>query len=291
MYILIVTGLSGAGKSNALSVLENMGYVCADNMPCQLVKQYIDLCVKNEPRITRIALVIDSRESVFGYNPLSTFEELDALPYPYEIMFLECSSDILLRRYNETRRRHPMHDDVSVGIAMERDILAPLKEKANYIIDTTNMKSREFHRTVEEILSRSGIIPFRLIISSFGYKRGVPKNADIVFDMRYTKNPFYDDNLRALSGKDKPVRDFVLSDEIVRSQLEQITLMLSELIPAFMEQGKRRLMVSFGCTGGRHRSVVMAEALHDRMKGVCSTLLEHRDLVLEADDIKERFGD
>ena len=172
MYILIVTGLSGAGKSQVLGILEDMGFVCADNMPCQLAKQYIELCSSSENNIERVALVIDSRESVFGYNPLNTYDELRRLECPYEIMFLECEDSVLVRRYSETRRRHPMNDDVGIGIQTEREILIPLKEKANYIVDTTNMRLNELRKTVEDILMRGKNIPLRLIISSFGFKRG-----------------------------------------------------------------------------------------------------------------------
>lgn len=290
MYILIVTGLSGTGKSNALSALEDMGFVCADNLPCQLVNEYLDLCANCENEITRVALVLDSRESVFGYNPLSTYNELKSITYPYDIMFLECEDAVLKHRYSETRRPHPMNNDVSIGIAMERAMLAPLKEKANYIIETTNMTPIELSRTIEGILMRGENVPLRLIISSFGYKRGIPYNADYIFDMRYTPNPFYVEELRLLSGGDDEVKEFVFSDPAVCKQLDMIVDMLKLVIPEFKKQGKRRLMVSFGCTGGRHRSVAMAEALHDRMAGEYQVMLEHRDLVTEADDIKERFN-
>lgn len=291
MYILIVTGLSGTGKSNALSALEDMGFVCADNLPCQLVNQYLDLCASCENEITRVALVLDSRESVFGYNPLSTYNELKSIPYPYKIMFLECEDTVLKHRYSETRRPHPMNDDVSIGIAMEREMLAPLKEKANFIIETTNMTPIELSRTIEGILMRGeNVPPLRLIISSFGYKRGIPYNADYIFDMRYTPNPFYVEELRHLSGRDAAVKEFVFSDPAVCKQLDMIADMLRLVIPEFKKQGKRRLMVSFGCTGGRHRSVAMAEALHDRMAKEYKVMLEHRDLVSEADDIMERFN-
>lgn len=289
MYILIVTGLSGAGKSTALSVLEDMGFVCVDNIPCQLVKDYISLCNSSEKNIKRIALVVDSRESMFGYNPLETYDELKSIEHPYEIMFLECDNTVLQRRYSETRRRHPLNDDVSVGIEMEHDMLAPLRDKANYIIDTSNMKPRELSKMIESLLVRGENIPLRIIISSFGFKRGIPNNADFVFDMRYTANPFYEDELRNLSGRDEKVHDFVFSDERVQKHLDMLTDMLMLIIPAFIQQGKRRLMIAFGCTGGRHRSVVMAEALHEKLKSRYPVILEHRDLITEANDIKERF--
>ncbi|MBQ4428363.1 MAG: RNase adapter RapZ [Clostridia bacterium] len=289
MYILIVTGLSGAGKTGALNVLEDMGFVCADNMPCQLIGEYLALCESSENTIDKVAIVIDSRESHFGYNPRKAFSELKHLPYKYEIMFLECEDAVLQRRYSETRRLHPMHDDVSIGISLERDMLMPLKENATYIIDTTNMRPQELSRAVEEKLSKDLNLSMRLIVSSFGFKRGIPGNADFVFDMRYTENPFYFPELRYKSGRDPEVRNYVFSDKEVVMQLDGIEEMIRMLIPKFIEQGKRRLMIAFGCTGGRHRSVAMAEALHDRLSRDYPVLVEHRDLVYEADDIKDRF--
>ena len=290
MYILIVTGLSGAGKSNVLNALEDMGFVCADNMPCQLLRQYIELCSASDNKIDRVAVVIDSRESRYGYNPQNTYLELKDFPYQYEMMFLECSDSVLQHRYSETRRKHPLHDDVSVGIRMEREMLAPLKEKSNYIVDTTDMRPAELARTVEGMMLRGENVGVRLIISSFGFKRGIPENADFIFDMRYTENPFYVPELRYKSGKDREVKEFVFSDPAVIAQLDQIESMMRLVIPMFMHQGKRRIMISFGCTGGRHRSVAMAEALHDRLCSDYSILLEHRDLVSEEDDIIDRFG-
>lgn len=289
MYILIITGLSGTGKSNALSALEDDGFVCADNIPCQLVQKYLDLCANSENKIKRVALVIDSRESVFGYNPVNIFEELDNIEYPYEIMFLECSDEMLIRRYSETRRRHPINDNVSLGITMERNILSPLKEKADYIVDTTDMTPVELKRKVERLLMREEDIPFRLIISSFGFKRGIPANADFVFDVRFTPNPFYVDELKWLSGKDKAVSDYVLADENSIKLIDTVENLIVMTIPAFIKQGKRRLMIAFGCTGGRHRSVAIAEALYKRIRKKYPAILEHRDLASEAGSINERF--
>lgn len=289
MYILIVTGLSGAGKTGVLNVLEDMGFVCADNMPCQLIGEYLKLCESSENTIEKVAIVIDSRESHFGYNPQKAFSELKNLPFEYEILFLECADAVLQRRYSETRRPHPLHDDVSIGICLERDMLDPLKENATYIIDTSNMRFQELSRAVEEKLNKVEILPVRIVISSFGYKRGIPANADFVFDMRYTENPFYIPELRYKSGRNPEVRNFVFSDKVVAKQLDSIEEMVRELIPEFIAQGKRRLMISFGCTGGRHRSVAMAEALHDRLADDFTVLVEHRDLVYEANEIKDRF--
>ena len=288
MKILIVTGLSGAGKSGALRSLEDMGYICVDNLPAGLMGNFLELCRSTVPPIQRVALVIDSRSSVFRFSTERMLQTLDLLEVPHEILFLDCSNEVLQRRYNETRRRHPMHDDAAAGILIERELLEPVKERANYIIDTTDMTPRQFQRKIEELIGGKNE-HFRLIITSFGFKRGIPLNADIIVDMRYTPNPFYEDSLRNLSGRDKAVFDYVMSDPTVVRHLDNMTESLLELIPAYEREGKRRLMVSFGCTGGRHRSVAMAEALYSRLKDFRNTTIEHRDLVIEAESISERF--
>lgn len=289
MNVLIVTGLSGAGKSIALRVLEDMGYVCVDNLPSLLVENLLDLCHKAVPPIQRVAVVIDSRSSVFRYSSELMFQSLDLITDPYEILFLDCSNEILQRRYSETRRRHPMHEEIAAGILMERELLEPLRQRAKYIIDTSGMTPAIFSRMLKDTIKNDEIDRFRLVIESFGFKRGIPIDSDIVIDMRYTANPFYEEALRNLSGRDKQVFDFVMSDPLVRRHLNELTKMLKSLIPAYEREGKHRLMISFGCTGGRHRSVAMAEALYDNMKEFCSTVVRHRDLVIEAESISERF--
>ena len=289
MYFLIVSGMSGAGKSRAVATLEDLGYYCVDNLPISLIPRFAEICLAATERYERVALVTDVRAGGDFQQLFDSLDSIKSMGCDYRILFLNTDTPTLIRRYKETRRRHPMNDDVGIGIQTEREILIPLKEKANYIVDTTNMRLNELRKTVEDILMRGKNIPLRLIISSFGFKRGIPKNADFIFDMRYTANPFYIEELRCKSGRDEEVRRFIFSDANVRRQLNMIENMLDLVIPEFIKQGKRRLMVAFGCTGGRHRSVAMAEALHDRMKDKCSVLLEHRDLVSEADDIRTRF--
>ena len=290
MYILIVTGMSGAGKSNALRVLEDVGYLCVDNLPIGLLGNFVELCRSTEPAVDRVALVIDSRTSVFRFSIKRMLSALEKLEDPHELLFLDCSNEVLLRRYGETRRRHPMHDDASAGILIERELLQPLKERADYVIDTTDLRPPQFKTMLMDSPLAKSVSKFHLIITSFGYKRGIPLNSDIVIDMRYTANPYYESSLRSLSGRDKPVRDYIMSDPLVPEQLDALVKMLKKLIPAYEREGKRRLMVAFGCTGGRHRSVAMAEALFERVHDIFDTTIEHRDLLIEADDISERFG-
>ena len=203
--------------------------------------------------------------------------------------FLDCRDEVLERRYNETRRRHPISSEVRKGIAGERELLSGIRDRANHIIDTTSMKPVELNRELERILNISNDT-FSLTVMSFGYKRGVPFEADIVLDMRFSTNPFYEEQLRNLSGLDKPVRDFVLQDKDVALLMDDTEKMLKKLIPRFQEQDKHRLLVAFGCTGGRHRSVSAAEELYKRMKDKFPSVVIHRDLVVEGTDITDRTG-
>lgn len=290
MYLIIVTGLSGAGKTQALRRIEDAGYFCVDNLPCQMLQGFVQLCQKATPPVENAAVVIDSRESVFRYDVESAVKSLGELGARYEIIFLECRDEVLERRYHETRRRHPMAEDIREGIRIERELLTPFRYHASHIIDTSDMKPLELTRELENILRGSFNCDFLITFESFGYKRGVPFEADFVFDMRFSPNPFYEAALRPLSGKDEAVRDYVLGDEDFVFTLDAVETMLRRLIPRFMEQGKRRLLIAFGCTGGRHRSVCAAEDMYRRFAGQFCAKLVHRDTCTEATDISERIG-
>ncbi|MEA5060350.1 MAG: RNase adapter RapZ [Clostridia bacterium] len=289
MRMLIVTGLSGAGKSQALRHFEDIGYFCVDNLPCEMLDGFAALCERTRPPVEQVAVVIDSRESIFDHNTCSILDRLDAMSMGYEIIFLECRDEVLERRYNETRRPHPLDVNVRAGIEIERELLGELRDRADYIIDTSYMNPMELKQRMEQVANVQKK-SFFLEIMSFGYKRGVPFEADIVLDMRFSPNPYYEPGLRGLSGKDEAVRKYVLSDEDVVSLLDQVENTLLRLIPRYVEQDKRRLMVAIGCTGGRHRSVCVAEELYRRMQGRYHTSLRHRDIDTEADSIRERMG-
>lgn len=290
MKLLIVTGLSGAGKTQALRCLEDSGYFCVDNLPCEMLEGFLELCRKAAPPVERAAVVIDSREQVFRSNAEQVLNILDRLPIQYHILFLECRDEVLERRYNETRRRHPLSKDVRDGIRAERDMLSAFRDRADTIIDTTSLKPLELAAKLGMLFSDDETNTFRLIFESFGYKRGVPFEADMVFDMRFLPNPFYEPALRTLSGADEAVLEYMLQDPAFLSFLEQTETMLRLLIPGFRRQGKRRLLVAFGCTGGRHRSVCAAEQMAERMRPDFDVKLVHRDTTLEANDIRSRLG-
>jgi UPF0042 nucleotide-binding protein len=290
MELLIVTGLSGAGKSQALRKLEDIGFFCVDNLPCEMLQGFARLCKKAQPEVKRAAVVIDSRESVFKADMERSLRELQTIKVHYSILFLECRDEVLVRRYNETRRRHPLAADIDEGIRLERDLLGFLRDRANCIIDTSDMKPLELSAKIESLYAEAAEDDFRLIFESFGYKRGVPFEADIVFDMRFLPNPYYEPELRPLSGRDAAVRDFIRRDALFDYFIGSVREMLEKLIPHFKEQGRQRLLVAFGCTGGRHRSVCAAEELYSMMKDSYCTRLIHRDARLEADEIDERFN-
>lgn len=287
MRVLVVTGMSGAGKSQALKRLEDMGYFCVDNLPCEMLGGFALLCKRANPPVERVAVVIDSRESIFGNDVVAALDKLAALEVSYQIIFLECRDEVLERRYNETRRPHPLGGDIRKAIQAERELLSTLRDRADHIIDTSQLRPLELRQALEQALSQKDT-GFALEIVSFGYKRGVPFEADVVLDMRFSPNPFYEPELRTLSGRDVAVQAFVLADENVTALLDQVEHTLERLIPRFIEQDKRRLMVAFGCTGGRHRSVCCAEALYQRMKDRYQVSLAHRDIATEAASIRER---
>ena len=290
MKLLIVTGLSGAGKTQALRCLEDSGYFCVDNLPCEMLEGFLELCRKAAPPVERAAVVIDSREQVFRSNAEQVLNILDRLPIQYHILFLECRDEVLERRYNETRRRHPLSKDVRDGIRAERDMLSGFRDRADTIIDTTSLKPLELAAKLGMLFLDDETSTFRLIFESFGYKRGVPFEADMVFDMRFLPNPFYEPALRTLSGADEAVLEYMLQDPAFLSFLEQTETLLRLLIPGFRRQGKRRLLVAFGCTGGRHRSVCAAGQMAERMRPDFDVKLVHRDTTLEANDIRSRLG-
>ncbi|MCE5189483.1 MAG: RNase adapter RapZ [Eubacteriales bacterium] len=292
MYLLIVTGLSGAGKSLALRCLEEQGFFCVDNLPSSMLKEFVSLCNNASPAIQKAAVTIDSRESLLSRSSDSITEAFDSLESPYEILFLDARDDVLRKRYNEVRRRHPLGEagDAATGVKRERVFLQPLRDRANYILDTSDIKPKDFPSLIAKVLPEYENKTFSLLFCSFGYKRGVPVDADFVLDMRFMPNPFYYPEYRSLSGLDTPVQEFISSQPFVPEFFSGLEQMLARLIPLFLEQEKHIIRVCFGCTGGRHRSVAAAEEMAKRFvaRGM-NVRVYHRDINCEAADIKERF--
>lgn len=279
MELIIVTGLSGAGKSNALNCLEDMGYYCIDNMPPALIGSFIDLARTNKLNVDKAAICIDSRsgEGYRGFDQqLNKYHDTD-----YKIMFLEASDETLIRRFNETRRNHPLNaSSVKDGIRRERAFLAKARSISNYVIDTSNMKTAKLKEVIKDIVMKGEEKQtFIINIQSFGYKHGMPLDADMVFDMRFIPNPYYVPSLKELTGNSMKVKNYVLRQQVTIEFMEKIVPLLEEMIPAYMQEGKYHLNIACGCTGGHHRSVASANELARifREKGYRITLA-HRDL-------------
>ena len=279
MELRIVTGLSGAGKSNALNCLEDMGYYCIDNMPPALIGSFIDLAKTNKLNVDKAAICIDSRsgEGYRGFDQqLNKYHDTD-----YKIMFLEASDETLIRRFNETRRNHPLNvSSVKDGIRKERAFLAKARSISNYVIDTSNMKTAKLKEVIKDIVMKGEEKQtFIINIQSFGYKHGMPLDADMVFDMRFIPNPYYVPSLKELTGNSMKVKNYVLRQQVTVEFMEKIVPLLEEMIPAYMQEGKYHLNIACGCTGGHHRSVASANELARifREKGYRITLA-HRDL-------------
>ncbi len=268
MEFLIITGLSGAGKSLAADILEDMDYYCVDNMPVALLPRFAELCLATRGRYERVALVTDVRERENITGLVDALDRLWDQGLEYRILFVEADMQTIVRRNKSSRRPHPMLAGGSIEDAVKREtaVLAPLRERADYIINTSGLTTAMLQARIADILP-GGAAARRLAVTvtAFGYKYGLPMDADLVFDVRFLPNPFYVEELRPLSGLDKPVSDFVMNCTDARRFLEMLTEMLKFLMPLYLEEGKYNLNIAIGCTGGRHRSVAVACALADRL--------------------------
>lgn len=292
LMLIIITGLSGAGKSLALRRLEDIGFYCADNISFRLLPTLVDQCKTASPPLLRVAVGIDSREAVFGVDWDAMLKMLGKLEVNLRIVFLDCSNSTLLRRYSETRRKHPMAQgtDIDAAIQRERALLQSLRDRAHAVIDTSELMPMQLTEQLEAAIELSFSDTFLLNFTSFGYKRGIPVGADIVLDMRFLPNPFYDVALRPLSGKDEPVRVYLFRQEGVTQFFDTLESLLKQMLPGFISQGKQQIEIAFGCTGGRHRSVLAAEEMAGRFSGSqYEVRCAHRDFQTEAQNIDMRF--
>lgn len=282
MKITIITGMSGAGKSQAVKVFEDLGYFVVDNLPPNLMGKFIDVLTTAEGKIGEVALVMDIRSGQFFEDIEEAIDDLNSRNLDFEVLFLDAEDDELVSRFKETRRVHPLSssDRLLTGIHKEREILKPIKAKADHVIDTTGLALRNFQdRIRQRYVAQDATGDFHISLVSFGFKYGVPVDADLIFDVRFIENPFYIDELRPQSGLDEPVKDFVLGNEVTREFTKKAMDMLQFLIPHYIEEGKKQLIIGIGCTGGRHRSVAITEEITRelRFKGFHATSF-HRDL-------------
>lgn len=286
MEILIVTGLSGAGKSQAINCLEDQGYYCIDNMPLELLKNFIDLSVANGEQtgkqINKIAIVVDIRSVNFQHDIKDNLSYLDDNGIEYKIIFLEASNSVLIRRFSETRRMHPITGNAATiaDIEDERIKLKDIRRRADFIIDTSKMKAATLKNELMNILTEKyKEETFVINIMSFGFKNGIPINTDMVFDMRFIPNPYYVPSLKQSTGNSKKVREYVMKHIESQRFVKNLSKLINDIIPCYAREGKFNINLAFGCTGGKHRSVAMANEFYDIFtKQGKRVTIEHRDI-------------
>lgn len=286
MRFVIVTGMSGAGRSSVMKMLEDIGYFCVDNLPVRLIPKLTKITIEESSTIDRAALGIDIR-NLQGLSELDDIlDEMKENGYRYEIIFLEADNDVLVKRYKETRRNHPLalQGRVDKAIEAERQELAFIKKRADYIMDTSHMLIRDLKKEVDKIfLDNEEYENFFITILSFGFKYGIPTDSDLVFDVRFLPNPYYVPELKPLTGNDREVYDYVMDSENAKIFEKKLYEMVRFLIPNYITEGKNQLVISVGCTGGKHRSVTIANALAREMKKLpYGVKVEHRDIEKDA---------
>ncbi len=283
LQILIITGLSGAGKTLALHTLEDIGFYCVDNLPPALLPKFVDLCVQGESDFRRVALVIDIRGGEFFDNATKALGELEEMGYgSYQIIFLEADDETLVKRFKETRRRHPLAPEGRVleAIRHERERLQELRGLANHIINTTESTPQELREEFfDKFVSEDDVARLMINVVSFGFKHGLPVDLDLLFDVRFLPNPHYVDHLRERTGLAEPVREYVLKWSLTQRLLQHLRELLDFLVPHYVGEGKSHLAVGIGCTGGQHRSVAVAEEIGEYLRSQGQTVtVEHRDI-------------
>ena len=287
MRLVIVTGMSGAGKSTAMKMLEDAQYFCVDNLPIPLLEKFVELSSLQSAKLQKVAVGIDIRSGQALGEMKEILERIRAKGAGYEILFLDAEDSVLVKRYKETRRNHPLSggERVDKGIEEERSRLKFLKEQADYIIDTSQLLTRELKIELEKIfIQNQDYKNLFITILSFGFKYGIPNDSDLVFDVRFLPNPYYVEGLRQKTGNDKEIQDYVMQFEEAHIFLDKLTDMLEFLIPNYITEGKNQLVISIGCTGGKHRSVTLANEIYKRLSSrkEFGLKIEHRDITKDA---------
>ncbi|MDE6892093.1 MAG: RNase adapter RapZ [Lachnospiraceae bacterium] len=283
MRFVVVTGMSGGGKSTALRMLEDAGYYCVDNLPVLLIEKFVELIATPDGEVTKVALGLDVRADQAFEATTKILNQLKNDGYAFEILFMEANDKTLLKRYKETRRVHPLspYGRIEDGIRKERTILRNIREKSDYVIDTSRLLTRELKEELDRIfVQNEGYNSLMVTVLSFGFKYGIPADADLIFDVRFLPNPFYIDELKHKTGNDKEVQDYVMSFPEAHVFIEKLTDLAGFLIPNYVKEGKYQLVIGIGCTGGKHRSVTLANRLYEHMKnkGEYGIKIAHRDV-------------
>jgi len=283
MRLVVITGLSGAGKTLVIRYMEDLGFFCIDNLPPKLIPKFAELCYQSWGDNAKAAIVVDIRGGGFFDDLLECLQILTEDGFTYEILFLDAQDEVLIKRYKESRRIHPLVKEGRLiqGIHIERERLKNVQDKANHIIDTSHLQPKQIKEILSDIFGKSSeMTKFSISVNSFGFKRGILLDADIVFDVRFLPNPFYIEDLKAFSGEHIDVKDYIFSFPEAKDFLNKLVDMLEFLIPYYMREGKLQLVVGIGCTGGRHRSVAISNSLFDLLKAKGHVVtIEHRDVL------------
>lgn len=286
MRFVIVTGMSGAGKSSALKTLEDIGFFCVDNLPPTLITKFAEICFSPDSGINKVALGIDIRGGHLFADLFNEIKNIEKEGYNLEILFLDANDETLVKRFKETRRKHPLVEEgrIQDGLEKERALLKEAKESANFIIDTSNLLTRELKTELTKIFLEGKKYENLIItVLSFGFKYGIPVDGDLIFDVRFIPNPYYIPELRSKTGNDKEVQEYVLSWDVSNQFIDKIDDMIDFLIPNYIKEGKNQLVIGIGCTGGKHRSVTLANELYKRLlKEEFSVNIHHRDIDKDA---------
>ena len=282
LRLVIITGMSGAGKSQVARAMEDLGYFCVDNLPPALIPKFAELCAQSAGRVRKIALVVDIRGGEFFDTLVQVLEDMEKQGFFYEILFLEAADETLIRRYKETRRRHPMapHGRISEGISRERDRLEHIRGRATHIIDTSDLSTAQLKDKIADLFAGEREYErMTITVVSFGFKYGIPLDADMVFDVRFLPNPFYVESLRKKSGETPEVSEYIWKWPITQQFMEKLGGLVDFLVPNYIKEGKSQLIIAVGCTGGLHRSVFVANKIYEglRNKGY-KVNVEHRDI-------------
>ncbi len=286
--LVIVTGMSGGGKTQACRYMEDLGYFCVDNLPPVFIPKFVELCRHSGGHVNKVVLVVDTRSREFFDLFVHILDDMDRDDLPYEMLYMDASDAAIIRRYKETRRRHPMAPSsrISEGVSRERERLAPVRAKATYIIDTSDLRKVDLRDKIHRLFGSAEGEQMNINVLSFGFKFGMPLDADMVLDVRFLPNPFYIDSMRHKSGAVKEVSDYIASWPVTQEFERRLDSLLDFLVPQYVKEGKSQFVIAVGCTGGMHRSVFIAKHIFDRLtaKGY-PVKLEHRDLM--KNDVRE----